>query len=181
MNAQFKTCLMELGAQALVNASKFTSTLTTADVLLGGLIVLCLFLLGWDVPRCIREFDTLARQFFIKRQKESQSPLGYLHRVFKCWLSDGCYDVSSLEVTLKSCFGLSRRMFDAPTSISGIKVGVTASTISDASSFVFSNYNGLGTRAKECGKNINIMEASTGFPPLTIHRVSAYKTHECNG
>ncbi len=139
------------------------SAFTTADVPLGGLIVLCLFLLGWDVPRCIREFDTLARQFFTKGQKESQSLLGYLSRVFKCWLSDGCYDVSTLEVTLKSCFGLSRRMFDTPATISGIKVGVTASAISDASTFVFSNYNGLGTRAKGCGTEIRIIEASTGF------------------
>lgn len=141
-----------------------------ADVLLGGLIVLSLFLLGWDVPRCIREFDTLARQFFTKRRTESRSRVGYLHRVFRCWLSDGCYDVFTLEATLKNCFGLTRRMFDAPISTSGIKVGVTASTISDASSFVFSNYNGLGTRTKECGRDTRFVKSQQSFL-LMLHRV----------
>ena len=43
-------------------------------------------------------------------------------------------------------------MFDTSSSVSGMKVGVTATTISDASSFVFSNYNGLGVRNKESGE-----------------------------
>ena len=143
--------------------SRCISTLFTADMLLEGLIVLCLFLFRWDVSHCIQKFDTLTRQFFIKRQKQSQSLLKYLHQVFKCWLSNGCYDVSTLEVTLKSCFGLSRQMFDAPTSISGIKVGVTAFTILNVSLFIFFNYNELDTRTKECGKHIDIIEVSTEF------------------
>ena len=40
-------------------------------------------------------------------------------------------------------------MFDASTSVSGIKIGVTATTISDASFFVFFNYNELSVRNKE--------------------------------
>lgn len=132
----------------------------TANIILGGLIVLSLFLLGWDVPRCIQEFDTLAKRFFAKKRKESHTLLGYLHRFFKCWLFDGCYDVLTLEVILKACFGVTRRMFGTSTPVSGMKVGVTATTISDASSFIFSNYNGSGIRKKECGKNQDVFNLS---------------------
>ncbi len=94
----------------------------------------------------------LVKRFFIKKQKESQTLLGRLHRVLKYWISDGYYDVFTLETIFKECFGETRRMFDTSSSVSGMKVGVTATTISDASSFVFSNYNGLGVRNKESGE-----------------------------
>jgi len=94
----------------------------------------------------------LVKRFFVKKRKESQTLLGRLHRVLKCCISDGYYDVSTLETIFKECFGETRRMFDTSSSVSGTKVGVTAITILDASSFVFSNYNGLGVRNKESGE-----------------------------
>jgi len=54
-------------------------------------------------------------------------------------------------------------MFDTSATISEIKVGVTASAISNTFSFVFFNYNELDTKVKECDKDIKIIEASTGF------------------
>ncbi len=94
----------------------------------------------------------LVKRFFVKKRKESQTLLGRLHRVLKCCISDGYHDVSTLETIFKECFGETRRMFDTSSSVSGTKVGVTAITILDASSFVFSNYNGLGVRNKESGE-----------------------------
>lgn len=154
---------MKSEAQVLIHTYMCFSAFITADVSLKGLIVLYLFLLRWDVFCYIQEFNTLTRQFFIKKQKKSQSLLRYLSCVFKCWLLNGCYDVFTLKVTLKSCFDLLRQMFDTSAIISEIKVGVTVSAILNTSSFVFFNYNELNTKMKECDKNIKIIEASTGF------------------
>lgn len=80
---------------------------------------------------------------------------GFMTRVreyFRCWLSDGCYDDAALESLLKEIFGENQRLFDAEScGVSGTKVAVTATTISNASPYIFSNYNGCGTRAQTCG------------------------------
>ena len=69
----------------------------------------------------------------------------------KCLIADGYYNVTALENCLIDTFGIRRRMFDSPSIVSGVKVGITASTISNASTYVFSNYNGPGQRNDECG------------------------------
>ncbi|MCJ1473164.1 hypothetical protein MMC13_001815 [Lambiella insularis] len=117
----------------------------------GGLIVLSLFLQCWNVPRCINLFDKLVKEFF---QQQKQATPGFLNRcryILRCWLSDGYYSVEALEKCLQDTFGMHRRMFDSLDVVSGTKVAVTASTISNASCYVFSNYNGLGRREKDCG------------------------------
>ena len=65
--------------------------------------------------------------------------------------------MATLEISLQETFGARRRMFDAdPSAISGTKVGVTATTISDARTFLFSNYNGSAIRQSGCGKPYRI-------------------------
>lgn len=74
-----------------------------------------------------------------------------LRDLFRCWLSDGCYDVCELESSLKAVFGIDRRLFDVDRfGPSGQKVAVTATTLSDAFTYIFSNYNGRA-RDRECG------------------------------
>ena len=64
---------------------------------------------------------------------------------------DGRYDVDLLETSLKDIVGNDRRLFDGDRSgISGQKVAVTATTLSNASTYIFSNYNG-NTRDRGCG------------------------------
>ena len=64
----------------------------------------------------------------------------------------GCYDVEVFETLLKENFENQQRMFDSLQPNPGVKVAVTATTISDAFPFVFSNYNGIGTRYPDSGK-----------------------------
>ena len=123
-----------------------------ANMLAGGLIVLSLFLRRWSVSQCVKVFDTLTQEFFQRAQKNGRNPFGFLRHVINCWLSDGCYDVVALEEALKQSFGHDSRMFDTPGALSGTKVAVTATNISDASPFIFSNYNGVTQRAANCGK-----------------------------
>ena len=54
----------------------------------------------------------------------------------------------------------------------GTKIGVTASTILDASSYIFSNYNGLGRRTKECG----MKSSEACFAAYTVYRLQTPST-----
>ena len=75
----------------------------------------------------------------------------------RSFLADGYYNIQSLEDSLKESFGHDRRMFDTPLLDSGTRVAVTASDIADASTFMFSNYNGLDDRKSKCGKILRIL------------------------
>jgi hypothetical protein len=57
-----------------------------------------------------------------------------------------------LEDALKQVFGTSTKLFNANSACVGVKIGVTASTISNALTFVFSNYNGHCERCSECNE-----------------------------
>lgn len=69
------------------------------------------------------------------------------------------YDEKALERSLKEYFG-DRQMFDKKD-ILGKKIVLTATSILNAYSFIFSNYNGSATRNEDCGLsfpiNINIV------------------------
>ena len=112
-----------------------------------------MFLKCWGVDKCIQTFDLLVRDFFGLHLTQGRGLVTRVRNYFRCWLSDGCYDVDALEKSLKDVFGEETRMFDAPESgVSGSKVAVTATTISDAFTYVFSNYNGSGSRNRACGQ-----------------------------
>lgn len=132
----------------------------------GGLIVLGLFVLQWDVLTCSRVFERLARRIFQERLKSAFSwlpglMLGRIRKWLTWWLHDGCYDGTIFDTTLKEIFGEHRRMFGAlelgpfkPT-ISRTKVGVVATNIArDTKSFIFGNFNAARVNSEDCGKMI---------------------------
>ena len=118
---------------------------------IGGLLVLSLFLQRWSVSKCARVFDTLAKQFFKRRDRVSSNILRRLRSALKCWIADGCYEVGDLEATLRLQFGDHRKVFDYTHYLANTKVAVTATLVSDASPVIFSNYNGAGFRSEDCG------------------------------
>lgn len=122
-----------------------------ANLLAGGLIVLCLFVRQWGVEQCVRVFDTITRQFFCSQSRKGHGFLASLRHLASCWLSDGIYDVEALEKVLKDVFGAYERLFGTVQVNQRAKIAVTATTISDASPFVFSNYNGINARRRDCG------------------------------
>ncbi len=113
--------------------------------------MLGLFVRRWDVSYCSKIFDTLTRQFFRRRIRGSGNVFQQIRHVLKCWLSDGYYDVRGLEDSLKEHFGTEQRMFDHTGNTSDVKIAVTATTISDASPYLFSSYNGSRVRSNDCG------------------------------
>ncbi|KAL8642303.1 MAG: hypothetical protein Q9228_000981, partial [Teloschistes exilis] len=120
------------------------------DLAFGGLIVLCLFVRQWGVEQCVRVFDTITHQFFCSQSRKGHGFLASLRHLASCWLSDGIYDVEALEKVLKDVFGAYERLFGTVQVNQRAKIAVTATTISDASPFVFSNYNGINARRRDC-------------------------------
>ena len=110
-----------------------------------------LFLCQWSITQCAQLFDRLTRQLFRAGYKRT-NVFHSAQRLLKRWLTDGCYDVEVFESLPKENFGSHRRLFGSPQPSSGIKVAVTATTISNAFPFVFSNYNGAGSRHSDSGK-----------------------------
>jgi len=110
----------------------------------------------WDVKRCTKTFNDLIRDFFGIHMTKGSGLLTRLRDLFRCWLTDGCYDVGKLESSLKDVFGINRRLFDVDRfGPSGQKVAVTATTLSDAFTYIFSNYNGR-PRERNCGTYIRM-------------------------
>lgn len=100
-----------------------------------------------DIFHCSKVFDKLAKQCFGEHPRSDGTIFARLKNAVKCLTSDGAYDPKMLESSLKDTFGVGRRLFDKPgNGPSGMKVAVTATSISDASSFLFANYNGSGVR-----------------------------------
>ena len=109
----------------------------------GGLIVLAMFTRLWGTKRCLEFFKIFAKRIFPYSGSRG-SLFGRIRRFFQCFLTNERYDTLSLEATLQEAFGLGP-LFGSGQ-LSGMKVAVTATTISDATLCLFSNYNGLAIK-----------------------------------
>lgn len=125
--------------------------------IIGGLIALNVFLHNKDIQCSLDQFRGMAKRIFPKTPASNQNLTSRMRRLFNTLISDGYYDASTFKECLKEAFGSERRMFDSPQQISGSKVAVTALNISDGSVFLFSNYNGIGHRKSNKGRNISIV------------------------
>ena len=112
-----------------------------------------MFAKGWNVSHCSRTFRRLANQFFETSDRTALPLISRVQSYVRCLLSDSCYKAEALEASLKENFGHYTRVFDHPSkAVSQHKIAVTATNISDASPFIFTNYNGGGVRSRQCGE-----------------------------
>jgi hypothetical protein len=109
----------------------------------GGLEVLFLFAKGWDVSIALSTFRRLADRCFTQTLTGRFSSLARFGSYIRCILRDSLYKAEALEEILKECFGQNLRMFDYPdTGISQVKLAVTTTTTSNASTRLLTSYNG---------------------------------------
>lgn len=108
----------------------------------GGLIILSMFLRGWDIQKCRESFDTIVKAFFSSKQQRSTSTtLVRMRQLVKGCINDGIYSAQDLEDCLRSVYGL-QGLFSTPTSgCSGQKVAVIATAMKSGHAQVFTNYN----------------------------------------
>ena len=65
------------------------------------------------------------------------------------WFSDNKYDSGVLDDVVQDAFGVHQRLFDSRSQHpAGVKVAVTATTVSTSQLRLFTNYNGLA-RSKQ--------------------------------
>lgn len=115
-----------------------------------------LFFKRWNIHRCTRIFDFFTRNFFDVHFIKERSIFIKMRDYFRCWFIDDCYDVAILKKTLKNVFESHQKLFDTNKfEISSSKIIVIATTISNVSIFVFSNYNEKKTRKKKCDKIVS--------------------------
>jgi hypothetical protein len=108
--------------------------------------------MDWSPKQCLNFFYRFARIIFPSKRGVKYSICAILRRIFAFYLADGKYDATVLEESLKEAFGLGP-VFDSPKSRpSGMKFAVTATTISDATLCLISNYNGESTSGRDSSK-----------------------------
>ncbi len=115
----------------------------------GGLIALCMFLQNRSVAESKQQFVTMTRRVF---RHNGDSLLKQVIKFSKRLFGDGAYDVTEFEACLKKTFGEYTRVFDHRKHANGVKVLVTASSISNGETFLFSNYNGKAKRQPHTGE-----------------------------
>ena len=105
--------------------------------------MLGLFVKGWTVAQGMDAFYAVTQRCFGQEPGNRRSMMSRINHYVRGLVSDGCYDAKGLEEVLRESFGRSTALFGYPKGgVSGAKVAVIATTISNALSFVFSNYNG---------------------------------------
>lgn len=118
----------------------------------GCLSILALFVNGWSVDVCANTFETLAKEAFKPRGVLHVLILSHIQRLVVWYLSDSLYSAENLEAALKKTFTSDKSIFDCSYATGiGAKLGFPVTTVSETSSCIFTNYNGVGTRASDCG------------------------------
>ncbi|KAG0645016.1 Intracellular membrane-associated calcium-independent phospholipase A2 gamma [Hyphodiscus hymeniophilus] len=107
----------------------------------GGIATIGLFGKYWTPKKCLSFFRKFARRIF-PRSGMRHSVWAIIKRVFAFYLEDGKYDATVLEDALKEALGPGSIFSSVGLRPSGVKFAVTATTISDATLCLITNYNG---------------------------------------
>ena len=94
---------------------------------------------------------------FLPKVVAGYSICAILRRIFAFFLRDGKYNAAVLEDALKEALGLGPIFGPVRLGPSGMKFAVTATTISDATLCLISNYNGEGENSSRLGVSRSIL------------------------
>ncbi|KAK5189220.1 hypothetical protein LTR72_011476 [Exophiala xenobiotica] len=115
----------------------------------GGLVVLDHVVCGSSVDTSIERLAIMSRRIF---PSKSYGFMALIRRLLDClawWFSDNKYDSGVLDDVVQDAFGVHQRLFDWRSQhTAGVKVAVTATTVSTSQLRLFTNYNGLA-RSKQ--------------------------------
>lgn len=108
----------------------------------GGLIVIALFRMHWNVPLCTAHFCHVANATLRKRRTGRMRLLSAFQDLGRALLTGAVYSGESVARPLQACFGTDVRLFaHSEHGPAGSKFAVTATTLHDASSTILANYN----------------------------------------
>ena len=127
----------------------------------GGVVNLGLFAKYWTPDQCLVFFFKFAWRIFASKKGVRRSICSRITRVFAYFFADERYEAAILEKFLKEALGTSP-MFDSIESRpSGMKYAVTATTISDATLCLISNYLVDGKQNDGSGRSTTSVVACT--------------------
>jgi len=106
---------------------------------------------NWSPDQCLTFFPKFARLIFPRKRGFKYSFCAIFQRIFAFYFADGRYDSDILEKKLQEALGLGGLFHSIESRPSGIKFAVTATTISDATLCLISNYNGESAPDRESG------------------------------
>jgi hypothetical protein len=136
-----------------------------ADQRRAGAIIACaLCINGWPVEDCIACFGLLARLAFRPRFWWLRSHFLFaLCQLLLPLLVDSRYPAKKLETLLQKVFGARRSIMDCSKATeTGANVGITVTTIQDASACIFTSYNAVGQRDGNTGTARAAHQATCG-------------------
>ncbi len=105
------------------------------------------------MEQCIERFEDLVKFAFRPRASFCLPLVSRILQFIVSFFADGRYPAENLEVALQETFGSDRSILDcSKATATGTRIGLPVTTIDDASTCVFMNYNGIGTRPLDCGE-----------------------------
>lgn len=105
------------------------------------------------MEQCIECFEDLAKFAFQPRASFSLPVLLRILDFLVSFFADGRYAAENLEAALQETFGNDKSILDcSKATATGTRIRLPVTTIDDASTCVFTNYNGVGVRPPDCGK-----------------------------
>jgi hypothetical protein len=98
-------------------------------------------------------FKTLAKRVFAIQRLARLLLYFYIILFLGSWLTKSYLKVAKLKFYLKDAFGINDRLFNiVKFGTSGIKVAITATTISKGALYILLNYNSVLERRKDYSK-----------------------------
>jgi hypothetical protein len=122
---------------------------------ISGLIVIGLWIEYWGTKKYLAFFYKFARSIFLSQSRTKYTRFTKIRAFFALYFCDARYNANNLEDILQITFGSCLLFGSIRSRPSGMKIAVTATTISDATLCIFSNYNGNGGYHKDFSKLIS--------------------------
>ncbi len=111
-----------------------------------------MFLKGWSAAQCTSAFETLADAAFRGGPLCKLPLVSTAGKMLLALFNDAIYRAKYLERLLKETYGRNTKMLDFSYATSiGAKIGLPVATISEPSTLLFTNYNGVGEEAVRHG------------------------------
>jgi hypothetical protein len=127
----------------LVSHSVNSKHVALTDIV-GGLVVIGMFLLQWNASESIHKFEEVAGRTFGKRKAIIVRAL----QLVVAYVEDGQYSLAAVQNAFRKTFNTPLQMFNPLRN--DTKVTVTTTAVKNAVPWLFTNYNG-GRRSREIG------------------------------